>query len=248
MKLEFVAKSDIGKARTINQDSFCAYQGNDAGLFVVADGMGGYINGEKASQRIVAELSNWWNSFSPVLFEFEFKKMLLSLEQVIEYANNCIYEELNQNEVCGTTVTVLFIYRNLYGIIYAGDSRCYFQYKRRWGQLTIDEVWENQSSISSRERRMKNHPNRGKLINAIGIKKNIQCRVQTNSILDNTSFLLCTDGLYKHCQDGLIKKSLKKCKGKKSMQKELDRLIDTVYKNGANDNISIIIIKCMDER
>lgn len=247
MKLEFAAKSDIGKKREINQDSLCTYQGKDAGLFVIADGMGGHINGEKASQKIVAELSNWWNSFSPVLFEYEFHKMLLSLEQVIEYANHCIYEEWNQNGICGTTVTVLFIYRNFYGIIYAGDSRCYFQHKRKWGQLTIDEVWENQSGISSREREIKDHPNRGKLVNAIGIKDSVQCRIQTDFIRDNTFFLLCTDGLYKHCQERLMKKALKKCKDKKSMEEELDSLIHAVYKNGAKDNISIIIIKCMDE-
>ena len=201
MRLEFAGKCDIGQKREINQDSFCAYQREDAGLFVVADGMGGYTDGEKASQKVVAELSNWWNSFSPVLFDYEFKRMILSIEQAIEYANKCIYMELNRSNICGTTVTVLFIYRNLYGIIYAGDSRCYFSHRRQWRQLTVDEVWENQSSISNRERMMKDHPNRGKLVNAVGIKDSVQCRILTDNISDNTFFLLCTDGLYKYCAE-----------------------------------------------
>lgn len=247
MRLEFAAKSDIGKKREINQDAFCVYQKDDAGLFVVADGMGGYTNGEKASQKVVEELTNWWKSFSPVLFEYEFRKMLQSIEQTIEYANKCIYTELNKNVICGTTVTVLFIYQNLYGVIYAGDSRCYLSRKRQWQQLTVDEVWENQSNISDGERMMKNHPNRGKLVNAIGTKESVQCRMITDIVSAESGFLLCSDGLYKFCTDRLIRSALKKCRSKKSMEHAIDKLIEKVYKNGANDNISIIIVKCFDE-
>ena len=244
MRLEFAGKSDIGKKRESNQDAFCVYQKEDAGLFVVADGMGGHINGEKASQKIVAELSNWWNSFSPVLFEYEFRKMMLSVEQTIEYANKCIYTELNRNEICGTTVTTLFIYQNFYGVIYAGDSRCYLSQGRKWEQLTVDEVWENQSNISNEERMMKNHPNRGKLVNAIGTKENIRCRMITDTISADTKFLLCSDGLYKFCTDRFIKNIMKKCRDEKSMEQAIEKLINRVYKNGASDNISIVIVKC----
>ena len=31
------------------------------------------------------------------------------------------------------------------------------------------------------------------------------------------------------------------------MEQEISELIGKVYKNGANDNISIIIVKCVDE-
>lgn len=243
MRLEFSGKSDIGIKRQINQDAFCAYQQEDAGLFAVADGMGGYTNGEKASQKVVAELSNWWNSFSPVLFQYEFRKMLLSIEQTIEYANRSIYRELNENEVCGTTVTVLFIYENFYGVIYAGDSRCYLCRGRKWEQLTVDEVWENQSDLSDEERRMKNHPDRGKLVNAVGAKENVRCRVITDVISADTKFLLCTDGLYKFCADRFLRNAVKRCRDKKSMEQAINELMDRVYKNGAGDNISILIVR-----
>lgn len=247
MRLEFAGKSDIGMKREINQDAFCAYRKEDAGLFAIADGMGGHSNGEKASQKVVSELSNWWNSFSPVLFDYEFRKMMLSVELTIEYANSIIYTEFNKNEICGTTVTVLFIYKNLYGVIYAGDSRCYLSQGRKWELLTIDEVWENQPYISDTERMMKNHPNRGKLVNAIGTKENMQCRILTDIISADTGFLLCSDGLYKLCTDKFIRNTMKKCRNKESMEQAVDKLIDRVYKNGANDNISIVIVRCIDE-
>lgn len=247
MNLEYSGISDIGKIRKVNQDSYGIYQRDDVGLFVVADGMGGYTNGEKASQMVVAQLSNWWNSFSPALFGYKFDKMLTAIEQVIEYANKIIYTQYNQNEVCGTTVTVLFIYKNLYSVIYAGDSRCYIYEGKKWGQLTVDEIWENQSHISNSERRMKAHPNRGKLVNAIGIKEQAQCRIVTGVISCNAVFILCSDGLYKFCQERFLKDCMKKCKDKRALEKELVYMIDRVYKNGADDNITIVVVRCSEQ-
>lgn len=244
MHLECAGKSDIGKVRRINQDAFGIFQREDTGLFVVADGMGGYANGERASQTVVAELSNWWKSFSPVLFGFEFQRMLSSIEQVIEYANEIIYTQYNQNEICGTTIVVLFIYQNYYGVLHAGDSRCYMIQGRKWEVLTVDDVWENQSSISRQERTLINHPNRGKLVKAIGVYKNVQCRIITDVINEDAIFLLCTDGLYKFCQDKDIRNCARKCKDKKKIMKRIDYLVNLVYKNEAKDNITAIIVKC----
>lgn len=255
MKLEAAGKSDIGKKRETNQDAFGIYQNEDAGLFVVADGMGGYTDGEKASRTVVKELENWWNSFSPVLFEYDFQKMLLSIEQRVEYANEIIYTRYNQKKICGTTVVVLFVYKKCYGIVYAGDSRCYVSEHRgnslwsgrKWRQLTVDEVWENQPERSNKERMMEDHPNRGKLVNAVGIIKSIRCRMITDMLSSDAVFLLCSDGLYKFCEDRILEKSVKKIKDKKEIEESIDELISRVYENGAKDNITILIVRCLEK-
>lgn len=243
MHLEYAGRSDIGKVRKINQDALGIFQKEDAGLFVVADGMGGYAHGEKASQKVIEELSNWWNSFSPVLFGYEFQRMMSSIEQVIEYANEIINAQCNQDEICGTTVVVLFIYQDYYGILYAGDSRCYMAQGRKWETLTVDDVWENQSFISKQERMMLDHPNRGKLVNAIGVHKNVSCRMITNVLAKDTVFLLCSDGLYKFCHDKNLRNCARKCKDKERMEHEVAALINTVYDNEAKDNITVILVR-----
>lgn len=247
MRLEFAGVSDTGRKRKINQDAYCMYRDGDAGLFAVADGMGGYSDGEKASQTVMAKLADWWNSFSPVLFGYEFRKMLRSLEQSIEIANRDIYRMWNKRSICGTTITVLFIYRDLYGVVYAGDSRCYISSRWKWKQITIDEVWENQSSITDKERRQKSHPDRGKLVNAIGIREEVWCRTVTDSVLPDMVFLLCSDGLYKYCTDRFIKSCVKKCTDRQEIERLADRMIEKVYQNGAGDNISVVIVKCCEE-
>ncbi len=244
MNLASFGKTDIGKAREINQDSFGIFKKDNAQLFVLADGMGGYTNGEKASQTVVSEMSKWWGSFSPDMYDCEFEKMLSAIEQVISCANRIIFEQYNKDEVCGTTVVVLFIFGERYSILYAGDSRCYMASGWKFSCLTIDEVWENQAHLSVSERKMKNHPNRGKLVNAVGTRESMQCRVLTGVVTNGAVFLLCSDGLYKYCSDSYIKSCMRRCRDKSAIEPQVNNLIGRVYKNGAADNVTIVIVKC----
>jgi protein phosphatase len=67
LKLTAADKTDVGKQRDQNED--CAYkriessEDGDRGLFIVADGMGGYKAGEVASQLAVETISKALDSF-----------------------------------------------------------------------------------------------------------------------------------------------------------------------------------------
>src|ERR671925_239823 len=70
MKLTAADKTDVGKQREQNED--CAYkriessEEGDRGLFIVADGMGGYQAGEIASRMAVETISRAMESlFNP---------------------------------------------------------------------------------------------------------------------------------------------------------------------------------------
>ena len=43
LNIKFAAKTDVGRKRRLNEDSFCVAE--DIGLFLVADGMGGHSAG-----------------------------------------------------------------------------------------------------------------------------------------------------------------------------------------------------------
>ena len=71
--MRILGKSDIGKAREMNQDSFFVSDKNDGiKLFILADGMGGYKGGEIASNLAVMSAKNYiCNNFPNILKEKE---------------------------------------------------------------------------------------------------------------------------------------------------------------------------------
>lgn len=244
MKIDFVGISDVGNKREKNEDAILMFAEGEIGIFLVADGMGGHAYGEMASGIIRQELAGWWEQFSEEKYGYDFQRMVTSLRQVIEKANKMIFEGLNRVGICGSTVVVLLVYKEMYGIIHAGDSRCYILQKRKLQQITVDDNWENQPGISEAERNNMCHPNRGKLVNAVGIRPDLQCRMTTNQITEETVFLLCSDGLYKMCPEKKLKDCIKQCRKAYKMEQMSERLLEIVYENGAKDNVSFIIVKC----
>lgn len=245
--IDYFGKCEIGKVRKSNQDSIIMLTKDDMGIFVVADGMGGHSYGEKASGLIIEKVTEWWNRLEPQIYGCDFRKMMSAIRQTVNEANASIFEQYNQEAVCGSTIVLLFIYKNHYGILYAGDSRCYSYYKRRMKQLTVDDVWENQIYISNRERMDVSHPNRGKLVNAIGIQREVQCKIETDEYMEGMTFLLCSDGLYKMCSEKDMGRSLHKCRKKGKLAEACEGMLSKVYKNGAEDNVSLILVQGMEK-
>lgn len=81
------AKSDIGKVRENNQDSYyCAKEEDSLNLYIVADGMGGYNGGEVASSLAVAAVKGYFeNNFASSQNDRE--SILALIRSAIEYAN-----------------------------------------------------------------------------------------------------------------------------------------------------------------
>src|SRR5215469_17236401 len=65
IKLTAASKTDVGKQREQNEDSpfTLISEDGDRGLFIVADGMGGYQAGEVASKLAVQKISESLRSF-----------------------------------------------------------------------------------------------------------------------------------------------------------------------------------------
>ena len=120
------AKTDIGKARDINQDYYYISKENSIPrLYILADGMGGYRGGEIASKLAVESAQKYIeNNFSDNIKEKE--EILKLIGNAVEYANMVVYEkskEIKELEGMGTTLEVCLIYNNKAYIGHVGDSR-----------------------------------------------------------------------------------------------------------------------------
>ncbi|WP_284139659.1 MULTISPECIES: protein phosphatase 2C domain-containing protein [unclassified Virgibacillus] len=122
-----------GTKKEKNEDAFFSRistdsKGNEAAVFVVADGMGGYEIGEKASQIAIHVLEKWWDRKVPKLLKRKhaLERIVKDAEKELLQINKMIIatsEHLGKK--MGTTVSILVLYKGKYGVVHIGDSRIY---------------------------------------------------------------------------------------------------------------------------
>ncbi len=138
------AKSDIGKVREINQDSYYISDSLDeVQLYMLADGMGGYNGGEIASKLAIQSAKSYIeNNFKEI--EKDKDSIIQLVASSMEYANMIVYEKSQENaelEGMGTTLEICLIYNNRAFIGHVGDSRIYRIRKEFMRKLTQDHSY-----------------------------------------------------------------------------------------------------------
>lgn len=248
MELYYKAFSETGLGRKENEDAiFCADNGS-AGIFLVADGMGGHTDGARASRIIKDRIQIWWAKFltyqkNPIFFQ-----AVEEIQAVLEDANQEILEGTKKGEICGSTMVLLWIQESAWAVFSCGDSRCYQVRKHivteHVCQLTTDDVWENQQQnvLGMSEAEIQHHAYFGCLVHAVGTKMNFSCAVQTNQVKGKLVFALCSDGIYRYCPEKFLKKQLKRAIKTKKLKDCTEKIKDQVYQNKAPDNLSLILV------
>lgn len=240
--MRILAKSDIGKARDMNQDCFFAAKENDEiKLFILADGMGGYKGGEIASSVAVYSAQNYiCNNFNQIAKE---KNDILKLiSDSIEYANLMVYERSKESEELkemGTTLDVCLIYNNKAFIGHVGDSRVYRIRKNIIRKLTTDHSYVEKlvkdGKITKEE--ADTHPKKNMLIKAIGCNSLVEPDLLCRGFLKDDIILMCSDGLTNMVKDDEIYNVLLE-----NFENPVAALINKANREGGIDNITVILI------
>lgn len=226
------AKTDIGKVREQNEDSY----GYKDHLFVLADGMGGHRAGEIASSIAVQTI---------LAMDFSGNSPDIILKEAVLKANQAILNAVEQDPGqygMGTTITVLYLSENLVYYTHIGDSRIYRYSGGLFQQLTNDHslVAELVRSGSLTEAEAKNHPQRNILTRALGTDRMPDFEIMKGPVVEGDKFLLCSDGL---C--GLLEEA--QIFGEISTGDEpqviVDRLVTMANDAGGIDNITAILIE-----
>jgi PPM family protein phosphatase len=245
--------SDKGKFKEENQDSLLIkYSETALGhcvMLVVADGVGGLKGGEIASKSVVEKLNDWWNM---ILTSIKFKNFKSAIQVVHESLHLAIsdinFEVFEKGNIggykMGTTLSLLFILDNWYCIKHVGDSRVY-KLSGNMEQLTEDHTLLNRYIISG----TKNEPTidyeamANTITKCIGVKPDIELFELSGELNEGDSFMLCTDGLYKHTSFREIYKCIHKCdKGDVKSQEVLQQMILRARSRGEFDDISSIVL------
>ena len=240
--MKVFAKSDIGKAREMNQDAYYASQPSDTvGLYIVADGMGGYNGGEVASTLAVTAAKNYIESnFAET--EHTKEKLQELVKNAIEYANMLVYEkakEIPELEGMGTTIEVALVHDNRVYIGHVGDSRIYRIRKHFIRKLTTDHSYVQKlvkdGTISKEE--AVHHPKKNMLTKALGCTSFVEPDVSVKGFLKEDILVLTSDGLTNMVTDEEIYNIVTE-----NIEVATEKLVNKANEVGGLDNITVIVV------
>ena len=237
------AKSDVGKVRELNEDSFYISDSLDEiQLYILADGMGGYKGGEVASKLAIQSAKNYIESnFKQI--EKDKDSIIQLVGSSVEYANMIVYEKSKENDELngmGTTLDVCLIYNNRVFIGHVGDSRVYRIRKEFMRKLTQDHSYVQKlvkdGTITKEE--AVHHPQKNMLMKALGCNAFVEPDVMVKGFLKDDILIMNSDGLTNLVsQEEIFKEA------KKDIEQAPKELVNLANEKGGYDNITVIVIK-----
>lgn len=246
MEISYDLFSEIGSCRKINQDMVTAHVSENVSVFAVADGMGGYSEGEYASSQAVKAIDDLW---------LELCENQYSIQAAVDLAVSAIYKinrEIQQysrekNIICGSTLSVLIIMNDSYAAINIGDSPIFYADRSRFIHISNEHSLGQMKLKSSPSEKITPDPKRdGRLVQAVGVVERIYPYVRTGQLVGTQAFLICSDGVSKLLAPHTISDGLKRVAKGKATKDFLDSLKEEVYCNGATDNLSAVAVYVKD--
>ena len=248
--LQSASLTDPGRVRDHNED--CIESRPEIGLFVLADGMGGYNAGEVASgmaTSLIADgLQEAWIPGNVTRLGREESKALSEklIREHIARANNAIFTTSQNNPECagmGTTLVVCLFYDNFLTVAHIGDSRLYRLRGEGMEQVTRDHslLQEQLDSGLITPEEAKLSQNKNLVTRALGIDPSVDAEIHVYETQPDDTYVLCSDGLSDMVEDEEIRLTLLTLKTNPSLT--VQQLVQAANDNGGRDNISAMLIR-----
>jgi len=251
-QLQSQAASSIGKVRTHNEDALFSLstqvclqaQYRALGLYMVADGMGGHVDGERASSLAIQAASRvlLQKFLDPLNLEPLFpsgKSVEVLLNQAMQAAQMAVLEGVPGG---GSTLTLALVLERQIYFAHVGDTRLYL-YTQSGGlqALTRDHSVARRlvdlGQLNAAEAQV--NPLRNSLFRALGQGEGFSADFGEVTIEAPAKLLLCSDGLWGTLPEDTVVKSLQ------AEPLPVDaawKLVQTANAAGGADNISVIIV------
>jgi len=220
-----------GKVRERNEDTILTDPSGT--LWAVADGMGGYGNGEIASDIVIDCLAAIPEDADPGP----------ALVARLKEANDIVLDRQRAPGMgrMGSTVVAVLISRAVAHVAWAGDSRAYLLRGGRLRMLTRDHsvVQEliDRGELSAED--AEKHPESHLVTRAVGGGPELEVDLVAVPLAVGDRLLLCSDGLtrcvYEHTVEALLRDAA-------SPEEACQALLREALDNGAPDNVSAIAL------
>ena len=239
--LRFHCESNVGRVRSENQDAWKADA--SAGLFLVADGMGGANAGGVAAKAVAELLSSRVAERTAPLQKRRAKALPEELQKTIQEFSAELRDRANADArlkgMGATLVLALSRGRSLH-VAHLGDSRAYLMEGGRLKRLTRDHsivaVMLELGKITLEQAQV--HPLRHKISRFVGMDGKAVSDVATLKPKPGARLLLCTDGLTNMLSDERIQAALS---SEAAPEGACRKLIEEANAAGGQDNVTALV-------
>lgn len=230
--VEQVGRSDVGRQRSVNEDSLVIAPP----FFAVADGMGGAKAGEVASATAIEVFQGEGESSEGGESQ---------LARIVREANRRIHELAVSDESyrgMGTTLTAAKIAGDEVSLAHVGDSRAYLLRDGQLEQLTRDHslVAELERSGQITPEAAEHHPQRSIITRALGPEPDVEVDTYTITGRADDLFMICSDGLTSMISDDEVGSILRSAEG---LQDGAEALVRAANQSGGRDNITVVLFR-----
>lgn len=237
LTLRYVALTDVGLRRSMNQDSGYA----SGRLIAVADGMGGAAAGDLASaeaMNVIRQLDRELPDIDP----------LEALEKAVAHANHRLGELVQDDpsvEGMGTTLEAMLWDGERFATAHIGDSRAYLLRDGELTQISTDHTFVQslveEGKLTPEEARV--HPHRSLLLRVMLGRDDNEADFDWFEGQLGDRFLLCSDGLSDMVDDATIERLL----SSETIDAAASELVRTALENGGYDNVTVVIGELVED-
>ena len=252
IRLVCAGKTDVGRKRELNEDSF--YHSEKESFCVLADGMGGRDFGEVASSLCVSSFNTYFKKYFPDSFRGRprgtdgmMEDLLRTLfDGWVREVNGAVYNfgmlDARYREM-GTTLAFLYHQEDFVALVHVGDSRIYRRRDGAMAQVTEDHSFINSQLkaklITPEEAALSSHKNI--ITRAIGTRPTVKPEVKFHEARAEDVYLLCSDGLSDLVSSDDMGRTL--ARNGTDLNRAVDELVDLANERGGKDNITVVLAR-----
>lgn len=236
--LEAFGLSDPGCVRFNNEDYFISDP--KAGIFILADGMGGANAGEYAAKLSAEKLYELLLRAAPT------RNGVDGLEEAFLEANEFVRQTARTNPDLEGMGTTLLVARSAgdgrLQVASVGDSRAYLSSREGFSLITRDQTWvaEVGSRLGLSDEALRKHPMRHVLTMAVGTVEELRVHSHVVQLAAGDQVLLCSDGLHGVLEEKTLEAALN---SKKSLPEKCHYLVEAAKEHGGPDNVTALLIQ-----
>jgi protein phosphatase len=259
LRFDLGAATSAGRLRSRNEDSYLVQQlawctldqRRNVALVVVADGMGGYDAGDRASALVVRAVADGLGGLLTRALAGgqapDAAESADTIAKALRHANGVVVQQQRTDPRCqgmGATAVVALAWDDAVHIGHVGDCRVYHGRAGRVSQVTRDQTLVARmvelGKLTPAEALV--HPQRNEVTQAVGKHTQLVPAAYPLRLAAGDWLLAASDGLHAHVDCAQLEGALRQAPA--SAAALAQQLVDLANRQGGSDNCTVVALRC----